>query len=172
MTLKVVKNNKGVSGDGIFIIEATNVNNETGYIADVNKKISVSSTLIPQVIRYSTYKEAKVQLNHIESNIQGLKLKILGRKQIEEILSKQGDLDVVVPVGDVKGNSIVSVYDKTTKEIIGYISLNPENNTYFMKKNKDGVAFWEGDKVNQFIEGASKTLLQSYPNLELKPEPL
>ena len=177
MTLKVVhKNGKGLNGtsvssdNGMFIIEAKNEKGITGYIAEVNGKISVADKLIPQVIRYSSYKKAKIQLNHIESNIQGLELKILGKKQIEEILSNQGDLDVVVPISDVKDTYIVGVYDTVTKETIGYVAYNPNNKQYFMKKNKEAVAFWEGkENVDQFTTGA-KDLIKSYPNLELRSE--
>ena len=168
MTLKIVKGgNKLTSDKGTYIIQAINIKDEVGYIADVNNKISVSEKLIPQVVRYSSYKEAKRQLNHIESNIQGLKLKILGEKQIAEILESQENLDIVVPVDEVKESCIVSVFDKDTKEVIGYITFNPENNSYYVKKDRGGVAFWEGkENVERFVEGA-KALISSYPNLEL-----
>lgn len=179
MTLKIVKG-KGKrssrisseeSGD-LFIIEAKNVKKEVGYIADVNGKISVSPKLIPQVVRFDSYKAAKRQLNHIESNIQGLELKILGKKQIEEIVAGDSNLDVVIPAGEVKEAYIVSVYDTTTKETIGYVTYNQQGNNYYMKKTKDGVSFWEGkETVEQFVAGA-KGLIQSYPNLELRPEKL
>jgi hypothetical protein len=177
MTLKIV-HSKGKGScstseeldKGTFIIEAKNNKGEVGYIADVNKKISVSAKLIPQVVRYSSYKEAKRQVNHIKSNINGFELNILGKKRIEEILAGQNDLDVVVPINEVKDTYIVGVYDNTTKETIGYVTYNPDNKGYFMKKNKEAVAFWEGeDKVNEFIEGG-KGLIKNYPNLELRAE--
>jgi hypothetical protein len=168
MTLKIVKGGNKIKTDsGTYIIQAINIKDEIGYIADVNNKISVSKKLIPQVVRYTSYKEAKRQLNHIESNIQGLKLKILGEKHIAEILEDQDNLDIVVPVNEVNNSYIVSVFDKDTKEIIGYITFNPDNNTYMIKKDRGGVAFWEGkENVERFIEGA-KQLIKSYPNLEL-----
>ncbi len=178
MTLKIVKGGKsknseissGSSDKGLFIIEATNVNNEVGYIADVKNKISVSAKLIPQVIRYNSYKEAKRQINHIESNIQGLKLKVIGQKRIEEILANQKDLDMVVPLKEVTDTYIVSIFDINTKETIGYLSYNPATSDYSMKHNKDQVAFWESkNDVDQFIEGA-KDLITSHPNLKLRPE--
>jgi hypothetical protein len=75
----------------------------------------------------------------------------------------------VVPVGEVEDTYIVGVYDTTTKETIGYVAYNPDNKQYFMKKNKESVAFWEGKDVDNFIEGA-KGLIAAYPNLELKSE--
>ena len=174
MTLKIVKGKSGSSGSvnsdkGEFIIQATNINNEVGYIADVDKKISVSAKLIPQVLKFSSYKEAKRQVNHINSNVQGLKLKIIGQKQIDEIIENDKTLDVVIPIGDAKESYIVSVFDTTTLEVIGYLCYNPENKSYFMKKSKDAVAFWDGkDNVEKFIEGA-KGLIASYPNLKLTP---
>lgn len=181
MTLKIVKGggkgkrSSGISSDqdsGIFIIEAKNNKGEIGYIADVNGKISVSPKLIPQVTRFKSYKAAKRQINHIESNIQGLELKVLGQKQIEEIIAKDSTLDVVIPASEVKEAYIVGVFDTTTKETIGYITYNPEGNNYYMKKTKEGVSFWDGkDNVEKFIEGA-KGLISSYPNLELRSEKL
>lgn len=182
MTLKVVHREKGNSSDssdkGTFIIEATkrenkqkNIKGDVGYIADVNGKISVSTKLIPQVVRYSSYKEASKQVNHIESNINGLDLKILGQKKIEEILANQGDLDVVIPVNEVTGGTyIVGVYDTNTKETIGYMTYDPQSKKYAMKKDKSAVAFWEGkENVDGFIEDAKK-LIANHPNLELKSE--
>jgi len=179
MTLKIVKGGKSNSGiysgesdKGLFIIEATNTKDVKGYISEVDGKISVSGKLIPQVVRYESYKEAKRQINHIESNIQGLTLKILGKKAIEEILSNQENLDIVVPVADVKESHIVGVYDTTTKETIGYVAYNPSANNYYMKKNQEEVAFWESkEKVDAFIQGA-KGLIAAYPNLELRAEQL
>jgi hypothetical protein len=177
MTLKIVKSEKENGSDsgsidkGIFIIEAKNAKSgEVGYIADVNKKISVAQKLIPQVVRYTSYKEASRQVNHIKSNINGLELKILGKKRIEEILATQGDLDIVVPSNEVNGAYIVGVYDTATKETIGYMRYNTDNKQYFMKKNKEGAAFWDSkENVDGFIDGA-KSLISSYPNLELRAE--
>ena len=171
MTLKIIKGKKetgsGVSDKGLFIIEAINNKDEVGYIAEVGGKISVSQKLIPQVVRYTSYKEAKLQVNHIESNIQGLKLKILSQKKIEEILADDKNLDVVVPVGEVKESYIVGVFDNTTLETIGYLCYNPDNKSYFMKQSKNGVAFWDSkENVDKFIEGGTK-LIASYPNLKL-----
>lgn len=181
MTLKVVKGAKGKrssgissaeSDEGIFIIEAKNIKDEVGYIAEVNGKISVSQKLIPQVVRYTSYKAAKRQLNHIESNIQGLELKILGKKAIEEIIAGDKDLDVVIPANEVKEAYIIGVYDTTTKETIGYVTFNPAANNYYMKKTKEGVSFWEGkNTVDKFV-GDAKKLIASHPNLELRPEKL
>lgn len=181
MTLKIVKGGKSnstsgksseVSDKGLFIIEAENVKGEVGYISEVNGKISVSQKLIPQVVRYTSYKDAKRQINHIESNIQGLKLKILGQKRIEEILSSQEGLDVVVPIGEVKETYIVSICDINSKEKLGYLAYNQETNQYYMKSNREAVAFWENlSDVEQFIE-AAKGLISSQPNLELKHEKL
>lgn len=177
MTLRIVKGGKSgtsseLSDKGLFIIEATNVKGEVGYISEVNNKISVSQKLIPQVVRYNSYKDAKRQINHIESNIQGLKLKILGQKRIEEILSSQDNLDIIVPIGEVKETYIVSICDINSKEKLGYLAYHPETNQYSMKQNKEAIAFFEGlDHVEKFIEGA-KSLISSKPNLELKYEKL
>lgn len=183
MSLKVIKGGKkaGVQSDkGIFIIEArkiedksNNIKGEVGYIAEVNGKISVAFKLIPQVVRYSSYKEASRQINHIQSHIgRGVELNILGKKAIEEIIAGDADLNVVVPAGEVKEAYIVAVYDTTTKETIGYITFNPQGNNYYMKKTKEAVSFWEGKKtVDQFVDGA-KRLIASHPNLELRPEKL
>lgn len=179
MTLKIVKGGKSnsessskLSDKGLFIIEATNTKDEVGYISDVNKKISISFKLIPQVVRYTSRKDAEKQINHIKSNIQGLKLKIIGQKRIEEILAAQDDLDLVVPVEEVKDSHIVAIYDTTTKETIGYLAYNSEGNNYFMKTSKEGIAFWDSkDHVEKFIEGA-KGLISSQPNLKLKLEKL
>jgi hypothetical protein len=170
MTLKVIKGKKtgsNVSDKGLFIIEATNNKEEVGYIAEVGGKISVSQKLIPQVVRYTSYKEAKHQVNHIESNVKGLKLKILSQKSIEEILSSDQNLDVVIPIKEVKESYIVGVFDNTSLETIGYLCYNPDNKSYFMKKSKDGVAFWDSkENVDKFIEGGTR-LIASYPNLKL-----
>ena len=181
MTLRIVKGGKSnsnsgtsseVSDKGLFIIEATNVKEEVGYISEVNNKISVSQKLIPQVVRYTSYKDAKRQINHILSNIQGLKLKILGQKRIEEILSSQEGLDVVVPIGEVKETYIISICDINSKEKLGYLAYNQETNQYSMKANREAVAFWESlDHVEKFIDGA-KSLISSKPNLEMKHEKL
>ena len=180
MTLKIVKGkgkkSSGISTEesdkGIFIIEAKNNKSEIGYIADVNGKIAVSPKLIPQVVRFTSYKAAKREINHINSNIQGLELKILGQKQIEEIISADKNLDVVIPASEVKEAYIVGIYDITTKETIGYLAYNSQANNYFMKKTKREVAFWEGlETVNSFITTA-KGLIASYTNLELRPEKL
>jgi len=179
MTLKIVKGGKSNSVSsseesevGLFIIECVNSKGELGYIAEVNNKISVSQKLIPQVVRFNSYKDAKKQINHIQSNIQGLTLKVIGQKRIEEILAGQGDLDIIVPVGEVKASYIVSVYDTNTKETIGYLAFEPKDNKYSMKTNKEAVAFWESkDHVDKFIEGA-KGLIVSHKNLELRSEKL
>ncbi len=179
MTLKIVNGGRSNSGSsskfsdkGIFIIEATNIKNEVGYIADVNNKISISFKLIPQVVRYTSHKEAEKQINHIKSNIQGLILKIIGKKRIEEILANQDDFNAVVPVEDTTDSYIIAVYDTTTKETIGYLAYNSEANNYFMKNSKEAIAFWDSkDHVEKFIEG-SKDLLSAHPNLKLKVEKL
>ena len=183
MTLKIIKG-KGASNSngsensdkGVFIIEAIKPEDksgkkESGYIAEVNGKISVAFKLIPQVVRYTSYKEASRQINHIKDHIgNGVELKILGQKRIEEILAGQTDLDVVVPVDEVKNTYIVCVRDKNTNETIGYLEYNQGTNQYSVKSTKDGVAFWEGkENVEKFIEGA-QPLIANHPNLELKPE--
>lgn len=173
MTLKIVKGgiSSEISDKGLFIIEATNNKGEVGYISEVNNKISVSQKLIPQVVRYTSYKDAKRQINHIESNIQGLKLKILGQKKIEEILSNQENLDVVVPVGEVKEVYIVCICDSNTNDKLGYMAYDPLTKQYTMKADKSAIAFFESkEHVEQFISEA-KALIKN-PNLTLKPEKL
>lgn len=184
MTLRVIKgkgvneNGSGNSDRGVFIIETRkiedkgrNIKGEVGYIAEVNGKISVSFKLIPQVVRYTSYKEANRQINHIRDHIgNGVELNILGQKRIEELLAGQTDLDVVVPVDEVKDTYIVKVFDINTNETIGYLEYNPDTKKYSVKSTKEAVAFWEGkENVDNFIEGA-KPLIANHPNLELKSE--
>lgn len=185
MTLKVIKGKGGSNSNGstnsdkgVFIIEvikpddkSRNIKGEVGYIAEVNGKISVALKLIPQVVRYTSYKEASRQINHIRDHIgNGVELNILGQKRIEELLAGQSDLDVVVPIDEVKGTYIVAVRDINTNETLGYIEYKPDTNQYLIKKTKEAVAFWEGkENVEKFIEGA-KPLIANHPNLELKAE--
>jgi len=187
MTLKIIKgkgssNSNGSensnSDKGVFIIEtrkiedaSRSIKGEVGYIAEVNGKISVALKLIPQVVRYTSYKEASRQINHIRDHIgNGVELKILGQKRIEELLAGQSDLDVVVPIDEVAGTYIVGVRDKNTNETLGYIEYKPDTKQYLIKKTKEAVAFWEGkENVDQFIEGANPPT-PAHPNLELKAE--
>ncbi len=172
--LKVVKNNINIKNDNsenvdsYFIIQITTVGHGTGYLIVDNGKDMFSKQIIPPVKRFPSYKEAKKYANKFSH----CKIEIFGRHKIEKLIAAQGDIAITVPINEVKEDVFcVSVFDKDTKEKIGYISIN-DKKQYLIKKNKDGIAFWSSEKdANDFITQASE-LLSNHPNLRLESEKL
>lgn len=171
MTMKVVKNNKlkqeKESADSMYIIQVTNQKGETGYVGKHLGKIFVFGEICSEVEKYTSIKEAKEVANKI-SNVQ---TKILGKQRIEKILAQQSNVDVTIPIEDVDYELFcIYVLDTITNEKLGYLCFKPELNQYYMKPNKDGIAFWEGaDTTDEFIKSAS-SLIAEHKNLILEKE--
>jgi len=172
MALRVIKNdtpdneNKS-SSKGIYIIQVKNQKGEIGYVGKHLGKIFVFGELCSEVEKYSSAAEAK----EIAKKISNVQVEIIGRHKIEKILAKQKNIDVTVPIEDIKEKLYcVSVIDINTNEKIGYIGYKPELKQYYLKNSKEGIAFWEGEETtNNFMESA-KGLISNHKNLKLEKE--
>lgn len=171
MALKVVKNSyakeETVSTDATYIIQVKNQKGEIGYVGNHLGNIFVFKDICSEVIKYGSIKEAKLVANKI-SNVQ---TRILGKEKIGKILAEQTSIDVTVPIEDIKEELYcVCVMDINTDEKLGYLCYKPELKEYYLKPNKDGIAFWEGsEQTDGFIKSAS-SLIAAHKNLKLEKE--
>jgi hypothetical protein len=174
MALKVIKNSspkkdrvENSSPENIFIIEVKNQKGELGYVGKHLDKIFVFGEICSEVIKFKSAKDAR----EVTKKISNVQTRILNREKIERVLSQQKNVDVTIPIEDIKEDLYcVSIIDINTNEKLGYIAYKPELKQYYMKTDKNGVAFWEGEKnVTDFIETA-KGLIANHKNLKLEKE--
>jgi len=171
MALKVVKNDyakeENVSTDAIYIIQVKNQKGEIGYVGNHLGNTFVFKDICSEVIKYTSIKEAKVVANKI-SNVQ---IRILGKEKIEKILAEQKNIDITIPIEDIKEELYgVCVVDINTNEKLGYLCYKPELKEYYLKPDKNGIAFWEGsNQVDGFI-GSATSLIAHHKNLKLEKE--
>lgn len=169
MALKVVKGSsvkeESVSPDDTYIIQVKNQKGEIGYVGNHLGKIFIFKDICSEVIKYESTKDAKVVANKI-SNVQ---TRILGKEKIEKILAGQKNIDVTIPIADIKGDLYgVRVMDINTNEKLGYLCYKPELEQYYLKPDKNGIAFWEGaDQVDGFINSAR---IENYKSLKFEKE--
>jgi hypothetical protein len=94
----------------------------------------------------------------------------LGKEKIEKILAEQKNIDITVPIEDIKEELYgVCVVDINTNEKLGYLCYKPELKEYYLKPDKNGIAFWEGNQVDGFI-GSATSLIAHHKNLKLEKE--
>lgn len=172
MALRVIKNDgkdkeDKSSSNGIYIIQVKNQKGEIGYVGKHLGKIFVFGEICSEVEKYSSVEEAK----EVAKKISNVKAEIIGRHKIEKILASQKNIDVTIPIEDIKEKLYcVCVIDVNTNEKLGYIGYKPELKQYYLKNSKEGIAFWEGLKnTNEFIKSA-KGLIANHKNLKLEKE--
>lgn len=174
MALKVVHNekedNSKKEADQVFIVEVKNQKNEIGYVGSHNGKVFVFKDICSEVIKFKTAKDAR----EVALKISNVQTRILNKEKIENILSTQKDIDVVVPASDVAVDLYcVAVIDTNTNEKIGHLGYKPELKQYYLESSRDEkkpIAFWEGEtNVDSFIESAT-SLVEKHKNLKLVKE--
>lgn len=154
MALKVVKgaHSTADSKKGTFIIEVTNQENKTGYLCEIDGRACISDIIIPEVIKFEDYDEAKDAANAIK----GVQTRIIGEKTIEKILEKQGIKEQeIIPVSAIQKTIYhVVITDENSGERIGYVSL--KDGKYVIVKTTEGAAFWDSEEnVEGFINQVS-----------------
>jgi hypothetical protein len=173
MALRVIKNEpeKEIPSDQVFIVEVKNQKQEIGYVGNHNGKIFVFKDICSEVIKFKTAKEARA----VALKISNVQTRILNNEKIEKILSKQKDIDVVIPAKDIAEDLYcVAVLDTNTNEKIGHLGYKPELKQYYLvESNRDKdkpIAFWEGEtNVDSFI-GSATSLVEKHKNLKLVKE--
>ncbi len=181
MSLKVVKgseNLKDSSGEAqeeivggsdsekMFVVQITNYKKDVGYLGKREGRDVMLDKLTPMVTRFDTYKAAKDAGNKFH----GCQIDILGSHRIEKILEKQGGVEVTVPLSEVETDLYhVLVKEKSSGELVGWMSYKRETDEYAVIGKEEGAAFWDNEvTLDNFIKAATGTFLAGNPDLMLE----
>lgn len=160
-----------LSGDlpeKVFIVQVINYKGDVGYMGqDKDGKSIILPTIVPLVIKFGDYKNAKTYA----ATIKGAKTDILGKGRIEKILMQQvADQDnKTVPLDKVEGSMYKVIVKTITGEMVGYISYKMETDEYSVITKEEGSAFWDKeDVVDNFMKVAKETFLSQHKDLVLE----